>query len=110
MSAYVYLITWFLSENCKQKDTKEANLTKGKRRVAKKDRTDDQEKQEVEMNAILVSSQDALKLFVEGILSKDIHLLWPEQKIEEDFIKSFLKCGFDLLEHHGNTTKVVDFK
>ena len=41
LSAYVYLITWFLSDFCKLKDLKEANLSKGKRRVAKKDRTDE---------------------------------------------------------------------
>ena len=41
LSAYVYLITWFLSENCRLKEYKEANLTKGKRKVAKKDKTKD---------------------------------------------------------------------
>ena len=46
LSAYVYLITWFLSDFCKLKDLKEANLSKGKRRVAKKDRTDEQNRRE----------------------------------------------------------------
>ena len=41
LSAYVYLITWFLSDFYKLKDLKEANLTKGKKRVAKKDRTEE---------------------------------------------------------------------
>jgi len=61
LSAYVYLITWFLSDFCKLKDQKEAKLTKGKKRVAKKDRTDEQNKYEVEMNAIAFDSQSALK-------------------------------------------------
>lgn len=41
LSAYVYLITWYLSDYCKLKETKEAALTKNKRKVAKKDRTVD---------------------------------------------------------------------
>jgi hypothetical protein len=41
LAAYVYLITWFLSDNCRLKDYKEANLTKGKKKVAKKDKTKD---------------------------------------------------------------------
>jgi len=41
LSAYVYLITWFLSDFSKLKESKEGNMTKGRRRVAKKDRTED---------------------------------------------------------------------
>lgn len=41
LSAYVYLITWFLSDFCKLKDLKEAALSKGRKRVAKKDKTDE---------------------------------------------------------------------
>jgi hypothetical protein len=37
---YVYLSTWFLADFCKLKETKEANLTKG-RRKNKKDKTHD---------------------------------------------------------------------
>lgn len=48
LSAYVYLTTWYLSDYCKLKETKEAALTKNKRKVAKKDRTVDQEKVEQE--------------------------------------------------------------
>ena len=44
------------------------------------------------------------------ILQQDIHLLWPEQKIEEGFVKCFLKTGFDLLEHNQAHIKVADFK
>jgi hypothetical protein len=51
LSAYVYLITWFLSEFSKLKETKEANITKNKRRVAKKDRTSDEQRNELEQNA-----------------------------------------------------------
>ena len=56
LSAYVYLITWYLSDYCKLKETKEAALTKNKRKVAKKDRTVDQENVEREQNAIQLSS------------------------------------------------------
>ena len=75
MTAYVYLITWFLQDNCK---CKVVDLAKGKRRIAKKDKTVDQEKEEIELNAIALASQDSLKLLVEGILGKDVHLLWAD--------------------------------
>ena len=42
MSAYVYLISWFLSDFYKLKDLREANLTKGKKRGAKKEKTEEQ--------------------------------------------------------------------
>ena len=96
----MYLITWFLSDFCKLKDLKEANLSKGKKRVAKKDRTEEQNKHEQEMTAIAMHSLQALKLLHGEVLSKDIQLLWPEQKIEENFVKCFIKTGFDLLEHN----------
>lgn len=43
LSAYIYLITWFLKDFCKLKDLKEKNLSKGRGRgrVAKKDKTDE---------------------------------------------------------------------
>ena len=100
LSAYVYLITWFLSDFCKLKDLKEANLSKGKRRVAKKDRTDEQNRREQELNAIAITSQRALEIMHRDMLQQNIHLLWPEQKIDEGFVKCFLKTGFDLLEHN----------
>lgn len=62
------------------------------------------------MNAIAITSQKALECLHRDLLSSDIHLLWPEQKIEEDFVKCFLKTGFDLLEHNQAHTKVADFK
>ena len=49
LSAYVFLITWYLSDFCKLKDTKEANLTKNKRgKNAKKDRTSDEHRNELD--------------------------------------------------------------
>ena len=78
--------------------------------MAKKDKTEEQNKHEQELNAIALHSQQALKQLYEDVLSKDIHLLWPEQKIEEDFVKCFLRTGFDLLEHNQAHTKVADFK
>lgn len=100
LSAYVYLITWFLSDFTKLKDLKEANLTKGKKRVAKKDKTQEQTKYDEEMNSIAFSSQAALNELHKNVLKQDIHYLWPEQRIEEDFVKCFIKTGFDLLEHN----------
>ena len=52
------------------------------------------------MTAIAMHSLQALKLLHGEVLSKDIQLLWPEQKIEENFVKCFIKTGFDLLEHN----------
>jgi|LakMenEpi03Aug12_release.lakeMendotaPanAssembly.Ray.scaffolds.fasta_scaffold239995_2 hypothetical protein len=46
---------------------------------------------------------------LEGILKKDIHLLWPGQLIDESFVKCFLKASFDLLEH-SQANKQSDFK
>jgi hypothetical protein len=42
LSAYIFLITWFLSEQNKIKETKEVNISKNKRKVAKKDRTENE--------------------------------------------------------------------
>lgn len=44
LSAYVYLTTWYLSSYNQLKDTKEANLTKNKRKGVKKDKTTDEQK------------------------------------------------------------------
>ena len=41
---------------------------------------------------------ESVKLLASKVLELDIHLLWKEQKIEEDFVKALLKVGFDLLE------------
>ena len=56
LSAYIYLITWFLSDNCRLKEYKEANITKGKKKVAKKDKTKDQENDELAQNSIALAS------------------------------------------------------
>ncbi len=53
-------------------------MTKGKKRVAKKDRTDEENKLEREVNAIAMQSFEALKVLLEGVISKPIHLLWSE--------------------------------
>ena len=68
LSAYIYLLTWFLSDFCKLKDLKEANLSRGKRRVAKKDKTDEQNKREQELNAIAITSQKALECLHRDLL------------------------------------------
>jgi len=100
LTAYVYLITWFLQDSCKCKG--QVDLAKGRKRVAKKDKTVDQEKEEIELNAIALASQDSLKLLIEGVLAKDVHLLWADQQIDEDFAKCFMKTGFALLEHNNS--------
>ena len=56
ISAYVFLITWFLADYYRLKETKEAALSKKKRGVAKKDRTSGQERSEQEHNAIIQAS------------------------------------------------------
>jgi hypothetical protein len=43
-------------------------------------------------------------------LKKPVSLLWPGRKIEEDFVKSFLKTGFDLLQHSATMIKLEDQK
>ena len=35
-----------------------------------------------------------------------VHLLWPNRKIDEDFVKSFLKTGFDMLQHCSQNTRM----
>jgi hypothetical protein len=42
-------------------------------------------------------------------LEEDIQYLWYETKVEEDFIRVFVKTGFDMLENPNNT-KVADVK
>ena len=42
-------------------------------------------------------------------MEEDIQYLWYEQKVEEDFIRIFVKTGFDMLENPNNT-KVADVK
>jgi len=70
------LITWFLSDNCRLKEYKEANLTKGKKKVAKKDKTKNQENDELAQNAIAMASQEVLREILESVLKKDMHVLW----------------------------------
>lgn len=96
LGAWVYLATWFLSENCLLKENKESNLTKAKRK-AKKDRTTDEQRIQNDLNAIALANNNTLHQLVEGVLKQPIHLLWPNQKVEEEFVKRMLKCGFDFL-------------
>lgn len=82
----MYLITWFLSGYCKLNENKEANLSKGRKRVAKKDRTDEQNKRDQLMASIANGSQNVLQLLYEKVLERDIHVLWSEQKIDAGFV------------------------
>ena len=47
-----------------------------------------------------MTSLEAVRLVVDKVLGQEVHLLWREQKMEEDFVKSLLKVGFDLLQHN----------
>jgi hypothetical protein len=96
LAAWVYLSTWFLSDNSKLKDTKESNLTKGKRK-AKKDRTTNEQRAQNDLSATHLANNKTLQLLVSGVLKQPIHYLWPQHKIEEEIVKRLLKCGFDLL-------------
>lgn len=96
LCAYVFLITWFLQDYFKLKETKEAALSKGKRKV-KKDKTDDQAKLEQEQNSILMSAQNIIKLMHQAVLEQPVHLLWPDRQVDEEFVKTYLKTGFDML-------------
>ena len=58
-----------------------------KKRGKKADRTEDQARQEQELATIAMTSLEAVKLLVDKVLHQDIHLLWKEQKIDEDFVK-----------------------
>jgi CRISPR/Cas system-associated protein endoribonuclease Cas2 len=42
------------------------------------------------------------------VLKKPVSLIWPGRKIEEDFVKSFLKTGFDMLQHSTTMIKLED--
>lgn len=49
------------------------------------------------MNAITIANTSMLQLLLEGVLKQPIHLLWINQKIEEELVKRLLQCGFDQL-------------
>jgi hypothetical protein len=53
-------------------------------------------------------SLTSLDLF-NDIMEADIQFLWSEQKVEEDFVKIFVKTGFDMLESQSNS-KMQDVK
>ena len=40
-----------------------------------------------------------MKLLLDNVLKVEINVLWPDRKIDEDFVKCFLKTGFDMLQH-----------
>ena len=95
LKAYIYLITWFMSENSKLKDTRDLNLTKRKKKNAQ------QPTNEVDNNSILVANKECIKLFI-SIIELNVNHFWPEHKIDEAFVNLFIKTGFDLLENQNN--------
>jgi hypothetical protein len=50
----------------------------------------------------------SLKHF-QDILEEDIQYLWYEQKVEDDFVCTFVSTGFEMLENPNNT-KVAEVK
>lgn len=43
-----------------------------------------------------------------GIFKKKVHFIWLNQKIDEEFVKSIIKCGFELLEHNSKAVELKD--
>jgi hypothetical protein len=40
-----------------------------------------------------------LREMLEGILKKDMHVLWLDQQMDEGFVKCLINVAFVLLEH-----------
>jgi hypothetical protein len=57
VKAYVYLITWFMSENSKLKDNRDLNLTKKKKKNAVAPAN------EIDNNSILMANKECIKIF-----------------------------------------------
>ena len=51
------------------------------------------------MNAIQTLILETVKLLVTKVVGLNIHVLWKDQKIDEDFVKALVNTGFELLEH-----------
>lgn len=66
------------------------------------------DKNQAYLNEIKMHTIQSLKYF-EDILGFDIQFLWYEQKVEEEFVKVFVKTGFDMLENPNNT-KIPEIK
>lgn len=43
------------------------------------------------------------------ILEEDVQYLWYEQRVEEDFVRTFVRTGFDMLENPANA-RVAEVK
>jgi hypothetical protein len=93
LKAYTYLITWYMSDFSKLKDSKDIG-TKGKRKKAKEQTSTS----ELELNAIMVAQKECLKIFLQ-FMDTSIHTFFPDHKIDEDFVNLFIKTGFDMLEN-----------
>lgn len=95
IKAYVYLITWFMSDNSKLKDNRDLALSKKKKKGAT------QPPNEIDVNAIMMANKDCVKLFI-SMVESNINHFWPEHKIDEDFVNLFIKSSFDMLENPNN--------
>lgn len=95
IKAYVYLITWFMSDNSKLKDNRDLNLTKRKKKGEAKPSN------EIDNNAILMANKECIRILIQ-IIEHNVNFFWPEHKIDEDFINLFIKSGFDMLENPNN--------
>ena len=99
LKAYVYLLTWFLGDNSKLKETKEMR-TKTKKKTGRPTSTTNN--QAALLNEIKMHQIKTLE-YLKDILEMDLQMLWYEQKIEEDFVKVFVKTCFDMFENQHNT-------
>lgn len=98
IKAYVYLISWYLTDISRLKETKEIQT---KQRKKNQNKTRDQQNNEQEINAIMISQKECLRQFILFIEQK-LHYFWPDHRIEEDFINLFLNACFVMLENPNN--------
>jgi hypothetical protein len=95
IKAYVYLITWFMSDNSKLKENRDLALSKKKKKGA------EQADGERYANAIMMATNECVKLFI-SFVEQDMKHFWPEHRIDEDFINLFIRASFDMLENPNN--------
>ena len=75
LSAYVYLLSWFLADFATQKAEKEQQLTKKRKKA---DKNAEERAEEKELNTVSALIMEAVELLVSKILGKDIHVLWKD--------------------------------
>ena len=79
-----------------QKAVKDQQVTKKRRKA---DKNEDEKAEELQMIAIQALILETVKIFVSRVVGLNIHVLWKDQKIDENFVKALVNTGFELLEH-----------